>query len=328
MRKTNPLLQVTILLILITVLTGSLSAQKTMADLAKLSTKKLAKFVRIEKTPKEKKSNYGSVPHLSKLSGSPQRVGLLSFYIYDPGTKKVIHGGIYDAMGGYTITALTKDGASLYAAKFYNEGFEYFQKSMNDRNFGVLTPAEYLNTKEKFDYYNEFTPKLSIFSKFAMSFMNAFTKAAGRGVIDVSATAPGYRLLKLPLQDPKLTKSLYDLMIKLDLDAVIVMENTVKSDKKKFYLTGISMTMFGVNPVPREPGKKYPGWSYQDCLEYGKATMNFKNPVMFAKYNKKASKKSNRRVYDEDYSGYSQAVSVLTDEFGDYLNRRIAGKNK
>ncbi len=272
----------------------------------------------------------GFTVDFDKLKQKPKRVALVSFYTEDPGFTKVT--GTNMTGKNFTTTNTGEAGAKMYANYFYQASIANIKKSFADNGMELLTPAEYLNTTDKKNYYNSFTVKHSKLNKVGAA-LTKFMKRAGNAgtTIECKAAADGFILADLnknsPIADAK-KKAVKknggvgvfdnemieclgnDLCKELDVDAVVIVMNTQLCDKRsRHYLAATSMYMFGPNPLPLKEGKK-DNMFYSKGLFYTGYRMAFKKGLHIDAKAKTEEEKA--RLDTDNKKAYNNMITSIT----------------
>ena len=275
----------------------------------------------------------GFTVDFTKLKNSPKRVALVSFYAEDPGiTKK--SGTKYTGQTFNTSNS-SQQGVEQFANYFYKVGYTELDKTFNTNGIDILTPSEFLTTAEKKNEYRSFVVKHSDLnkiggkvSKFFKSMGNAGTTLESKGAADGfivtnlttnHATADAKKKSVNPnggvgILDDKLIQSLgYDLCKELDVDAVLVVTNTMVADTKhrqtRHFLSAVSMYMFGPNPLPLAEGKK-DNMFYSKGLFYSGYRMAFKKGLCIdPKIKDEAKRKDNDTKNEQAYNNMIASIA-------------------
>jgi hypothetical protein len=273
----------------------------------------LAKAVDLPKHGKPSPKGEGPVPLLSRLAGPPARVGLVSFYLEDPGSAT---GSYYSAWREFAW--LTQDGASHFAQSFHEQGIDALVKAFAGHGMTVLTPQEYLDSDAKKKAYLDFEMKLSLVAKAALSFMKSLEKGA-KGDVDQSATAAGYRLFPahVAATDPAIAVSLEELRPQLGVDALLVVKNGTITEGREIRLRDLEVLLFGPNPVTKEPGKKY--IQFKEGQLYVDAKLQLSKPALVATF----GKGKDAKIESESYEGYDTLLGTIAERTAAELVARI-----
>lgn len=307
---------------------------KVVSDAAKLE--KSAYFDH----PKEKgKNGKGFLAYHPALGAPPKRVGLITFYISDPGwikTKKTE--SVTQTTWTTKSSRIDVPTGTTVANKILEGSLPKMKERFAAYGMELLTPAEFLDSDEKKTAYNSFEVKHGGSGGMTglltgMSRMFQGTNFAER------VPADGYRVFQVDQelnypthaknngyphkfsQDTKMMEGLgSDLCKALGLDAVVAvyLVHNVPYDRKKFNLHYAAMYMFGPNPVPLAEGKK-DGAYYQNGLFYGSARVDLKNTPYVEK-----KKKADAAVPQLD--GVENVFVALSNKLGGFLQKETAGK--
>ncbi len=268
----------------------------------------------------------GFTVDFAKLKNSPRRIALVSFYVEDPGiTKK---SGTNSTGKSYHTTNTSQAGVEAFADYFYKVSADTMARIFKANDMDILKPSEFLVTDDKKEYYKSFEAKHSTLNKIGGKITAYFKKSGDYGTtLESKGTAPGFTLCNLNTNnfiasaknksvklnggvgefDDKLIESMgYDLCTKLDVDAVIVVTNTIVCDTKhrkaRHFLSAVSMYMFGPNPLPLAEGKK-DNMFYSKGLFYSGYRMAFKkglciDPRIKDEVKKTENEKLNEKAYN------------------------------
>lgn len=216
------------------------------------------------------KNGKGYSANVELLNPKPKKVGLISFYLYDPACGKS-NNGTWTGVASSSIWRTPDDVAQTHVDGFYNKGIDALKAAFKEYNMDLLTPAEFLDTDEKSGVYYSFDQETAGFHK-EKSKANASGRytVASISTIKVCPTDKGYRPFfvaneKANESDPlnfantgvfganrKMTSSLgYDLCKELGLDAVVVcyvVTRKEKMNKNNYGVNAVNLYMFGPNP--------------------------------------------------------------------------------
>lgn len=205
----------------------------TMKDLAAIEQEKLADMV---------EADARGAAEFAKLDEIPQDIGLISFFIHDPGTSTKAEKGPYRAMReGYEMRSLTRDGASYYGNQLYEAGFTSLDETFESHKVNLLTPDEFITSEDVRNHYNTFELEMGLMFRAITKFVDALEASAKGGRMEASATAPGYRLVMVPAEDNKLMNQLRTLNDTLGVDAMLIVKNIVRTEDKDFRLKGVEL---------------------------------------------------------------------------------------
>ncbi len=291
---------------------------------ATVEVEKLVKKSKMDQ-PREKinSSGRGFIARMNVVGSAPKRVALVTFYTFDPGTTVKV---------GNTIktTNVGEGQGSAYATAFYNKSVESLKSTFKTYGMELLTPDQYLTDDTKKAYYKDFVVKNSksneIGNKFAAWAKNAGSKGTS---IVTNAPAEGFRTFKVhydmidpydkynlnSCQNNEMMESMgYDLAKALDVDAVIVIYNTMsvftKWFKDRYNLNATSMYMFGPNPTPLKEGK-------DDNKYYSKG-------IFYSGTRKKATPEMLAEIEKNRFNGYENIVAALATKMGNYIKEELA----
>jgi hypothetical protein len=272
-----------ILFLLFLVTLSSVSqAQKSVKDyVERNNSEKIKKDIKIGIVPQTAGSfddGHGSTPLLTSVSQLPDTIALASFHIYDIGTSNHIKNV------SVTYFSLSESGGNIMANKLLNSTLSKLRESFKAQGVVLLTPDQYLNTKEKKDfYYKTFEPGISKLGKFLSDIE---TKRN-----DISVTADGYRAFDIAASsDFRRAESMGGELAKtLNVDALLSIGIELMSDKKNVAMNGVKMTLHGRNPVTKVD-KKYVaqnmGNGYYEGQIYAGGQFYFDKPVDIAAFSK------------------------------------------
>lgn len=297
----------------------------TMSEIAS-DAAALDKMTKVERPAgKVDKWGGGVVPDLTKLGGPPKRVGIVTFFIkahpqseIDQTTSR----GFYNDTTYTTKTTyrLTRDGANRYATAFMEQGLDDLRAAFAERGMTLLTPAEFLDTDEKWKFYNEFEYEISKIARLALRVGGGGSDFANADL----ASAAGTRFIPATLAtgDYKSNKSMGELATGLGLDAILAVENEMKMTRSDLSLSKIQLVLYGPNPVPKVEGRIYPGWSYNTGMVYGGSVLQLKRPAEVATFE---VKKKEMTTTGESFDGYAPLLKVAAVKLAADVAARAAG---
>ena len=276
----------------------------------------------------------GFTVDFAKLPHSPKRVALVSFYVEDPGiTKK---SGSNSTGKSFNTTAMTDEGARQLANYFYDVCKGKMGDAFKAGNIDILTPSQFLTNEDMRSYYKAFEVQHSSLNKVGGKITAFFKKSGNAGTtLESKAAADGFTLCNLNTNnfvadakkkavkpvggvgtfDDKLIESMgYDLCKKLNVDAVVVVTNTIVSDNKhrqsRHFLSAVSMYMFGPNPLPLAEGKK-DNMFYSKGLFYTGYRMAFKKGLcMDPRIKDEGQKKENEKKNVQAYNNMISSIII------------------
>jgi len=202
------------------------------------------------------------------LKQFPKKVGLISFMVFDPGlfetsTKKY---GQYMKLvkteSGFLSASTTKELTKV----LYELSIADLKKDFANYGSMLLTPDEFCTSDAQRELYKSFPFKEKGLAKMMSSESSANTLSVPDGYTTYYAenmTMPDY------------VEAVTTKIKELGLDAAIVVKIQMgaKSDNiETISIQSISVAMYGPNPVPKNPDKKYvainPSTGYHDGVVY------------------------------------------------------------
>jgi hypothetical protein len=203
------------------------------------------------------------------LKTFPKRVGLLSFMVFDPGFFEVTS----KKYGGPDIsrTVTTYKGASLelentiaLAQFLYDEALPELKENFKSFGSELLTPEEFLTSDAFRESYNNFSYEEKGVGKWMSK----------EGSYQTLATPKGFKLFYAEsFSTPSFLEAIGPKAKELGLDAVCIVKIQMGIDEKgTISIQSMNYGMYGPNPVPKDPGKKYvainPATGYHDFVVY------------------------------------------------------------
>jgi hypothetical protein len=229
------------------------------------------------------KNGSGYSVNVDLLNPKPTRVALVSFYLYEPANAKTKGGQI----AGQASTSMwrTSDAlAQTHIDGFYAQSLVPLKAGFKEFGIDLLTPAEFLDTEEKIDFFYGFDQESGKKEKTDRTVIGKMGTAVSLSTIKVCPYDEGYRpffVINEPVGESvgqnfvntgigganrKMTSSLgYELAKGLGVDAVVVCYIvTHKCDIKKedYEVDAVSLFMFGPNPVSEGDDDKNRGQFY------------------------------------------------------------------
>lgn len=310
--KTNHFKRLQMMCIIMQFVPVVLIAQGIQEYASKTSKDKIKKSILVAQSPVTAggfSDGHGRNPVLTSKDQIPDTIALITFYINDFGTVK---------SGPYTISSywLGSNGGNVVANELERKSVQMLKESFSKQGIVLLTPSEFLNTKEKRDYYyKNFSPKASKMAKFLS---NVETSD-----VAIAAGADYYRSFDISVSwDAIRAESLVnDLGKKLGINGLLTIAVNIQSDKKDIYITGMRMALNGPNPIPKEDKNYvaqnmgngyYYGQSYTDC------NFGFPKPALIGKYeNVKTTSKKTTYEGPNSYSAVmTKSAEILLDVSG------------
>lgn len=297
--KPTKMLFMSIFVLALTAGFSGCAGKKGPPTLAAISTEKnIEKRVGVNDrvTANVKKMKEASIP-------APKKVGLISFYLWDVGEIKYnamarVYGGSYESKAG-----LTPKGANHFATKMAEQGVPALKKVFALHGMELLEPVEFVTNEEQKNAYVNFTlptGKIGGFGKAVSDWASRTPK--------VSSAAAGYNGIPVHLwMDAHGLRALDELRVLLGLDALVVLGNTSGSNAGGVALSGIYLSMYGINPIPKPP-QKIAQIAYAPLMPIALGGFGFgKDGWTPLAYLKKG------QITDEFYEGYGKAVETLAD---------------
>lgn len=203
------------------------------------------------------------------LKTFPKRVGLLSFMVFDPGFFEVSSKRYGGPDIGYKVTtykgaSLTLENTVAMTDYFYNETLPELKENFKSFGSELLTPDEFLTSDAARQVYNSFAYEEKGLGKLLSkegSYQTLATPAGQKIYYAENLTTPGF-LDAIGIKAAE-----------IGLDAVIILKIQLGIDEKgTISIQSMNYGMYGKNPVPKDPGKKYvainPATGYHDNVVY------------------------------------------------------------
>jgi len=275
-------------------------AQESFTDLVNLPEKKLDKAIHIwGKTEWRPDTKYGCSidPDLSQKE--IKKVALVSF------TISISH--------IFTESHLTTDGNKYFVNKLYDGSIQTLTETFKKNGIDLITKESM--TEEQLAILSGAQAKDKILgtsldikqAKLESTYENVEKKGASAGI-----AVEGYKNWTSNDQMPlSFDLNLFGTLAKaLDVDAILFVNNIVTPESRVLTYNKTIISMFGVNPIAKIEGKKYPGLSYLHGLPYGQTSINTEFEI--ATFKKKA-------IQSENLDGYEKVVALLIDKMVEYL---------
>lgn len=316
------------------------------------SAPKLSQFA--EKTDLKSKAKYDFNPNKIRKNGKgfaidmkalgklPKRIALISFYVDDPGLTKVTKS---PSSSSWNTTNTGSDNAKIYANYFYKQSIQVLKSSFATYGMEVLSPDEFLKTKEQSDAYQNFVMKHTTMNKIGNGLKKMMKNLGSASTtIETDEPADNFILVKINNRensDPKkksvevqnlsncmdgqMIESIgYDLCKSLNVDAVLVVYNTQLADeawgKTRFWLSAVNMQLFGPNPLPLQEGKK-DGNSYNKGLFYCGVRMSFSKGLLINPKIKDENKLAANEVANQ--KAYQNMIASCVNKISIYLKKEL-----
>jgi hypothetical protein len=280
----------------------------------------------------------GFTVDFAKLKKPPVKIALVSFYVEDPGiTKK---SGTRSTGQSFHTTNSSQEGVQAFANYFYKVSIGTLDQTFKTNGMDVMKPSQFLTTEAQKEYYKSFEVRHSSLNKLGGKLTKFFKKSANAGTsLESKAAADGYTLCNLNTNnfvadakkksvkanggvgefDDKLIESMgYDLCKELNVDAVLVVTNTIVADNKhrqaRHFLSAVSMYLFGPNPLPLAEGKK-DNMFYSKGLFYSGYRMAFKKGLCIdPRIKDEAKKTENEKKNDQAYNNMIASIAGKMSE--------------
>jgi hypothetical protein len=297
-------------------------AQKSLKEYAtKYDSKKIQKGIlydafSVPATHKSFKDGHGKNPYFTSKDQLPDTIALITFNIRDLGDVNVTDAGYVKIT---TYTALSENGGNQVSNEIYDLTINMLRERFKKEGVVLLTPKEFLNTKEKSDfYYDKFNPDVSKLGNFLRNIENRGTQMASSAdffrTFDLGAAADWRRSTSLG----------YDLANKLEVDAVLSIGTALRSNKKGANMRYMAIALHGPNLIPKQD-KKYiaqkAGNGYNKGQLYTSLKYILKNEIKTLTIQKK-------EITDINFDGYEVILEELIDRMYKVFDESIAKAQK
>jgi hypothetical protein len=259
------------------------------------------------------------------LGHFPKRVGLLSFMVFDPGffessAKTYGYLTVVQTESGILQAASTKE----LAGSLYKSSLAALKKDFAGYQSTLLTPDEFLETDAQKAAYREFGFEEKGLSKWISS----------ESAANTLAVPDGYSLYYAEnMTMPAFVDAVTAKCKELGLDACLLIKIQMGVDGKgTIALQSVTSALYGPNPVPKDPNKKYvainPATGYHEGVVYAAAklgafdndnllkTKEGLNIVVFARNDKGAR---------SDFRDFDKLLARVTGGLNYTLNMWITG---
>jgi len=291
-------------------------SQKTVKEWSELEDKKFFKKIQFSST----------VHHIKKLAKSPDeipkldKIGILGFSLIQP---------TYRTVTGHSIIsgALTETGSIFFADIMYDAALKSIKQEIQNSPSSIIEPSEYLTDEVKTKLFNETIFEVSKSFKWTME-MSMRLRASGKRLSDVKGCPDELKYVVVSNADPKVWRAVGKLAGEMDLDAVLVIENTMGFDGKVLTLQKITTSLIGPNTVPyNEDSKKYyapmgPLKGYLEGILYGGTE------IVVPKGNLTVATFKKEKVTSMNFDGIGEVYSRLVIETLKRTQEKIADLTK
>ena len=274
----------------------------------------------------------GYSANMDLVNPKPKRVALISYYLYDAGNGKAT-GSTFVGKASVSVWRTTDEAGQTQVNGFYSKSIDALVASFKENGIDLLTPNQFLDTKEKSEFYYGFVQESAKKEKTEFRMIGKLGTVAEISSLKASPSGKGYRpffIANEPADEStpnnfltagifganrKMTSSLgYDLAKGLGVDAVVVIYIGTRQPKERIADYGVNtvvMMMLGPNPGKSEtadPEAKNLGQFY--C-----GTRTF--------YSKPATFKEANGVFGQ-YDGMANVLAAHAAKMCKYIN----GKEK
>ena len=254
----------------------------------------------------------------------PKRVGILSYIVFDPGffessSKTYGYLTITKTQAGF----LNAETTQQLAQAFYDLSLPAMKKEFEKFGSTLLTPQEFLETDAQKAAYASFD-----FTEKGLAKM-----MSKEGAAITLAQPEGYsRYYAENFTMPAFVDAVTAKVKELGLDAAIIMKIQMGMVDNVISIQSITCAMYGPNPVPKDPKKKYiainPATGYHDGVVYNAVKLGAYdmgnmletdeglNIVVFAQ---------NKAGARSDFVGFDQLIGRVVSGVGYPLNMWITG---
>lgn len=203
------------------------------------------------------------------MKSFPKRVGLLSFMVFDPGffettSKTFGYVTLVKTQSGFMKASTTQE----LARGMYEMSIASLKKDFENYGSTLLTPEEFLTTDALREAYRTFDFKEKGLARMMSSESSANVLSVPEGFFAYYAEN-----MTMPAYVDAITAKIRE----LGLDAAIIIKIQMGAVDETISLQSVSMAMYGPNPVPKDPNKKYvainPATGYHDGVVYNAVKM-------------------------------------------------------
>jgi hypothetical protein len=246
---------------------------------------------------------HGNYPNLSNAKEFPKKIALVSFYVWDnsivitnkSASEYWAQTGWIDAVRGNKLSAsLLSYSIESIVARFDSLGST------------LITPENF--TVDQKEFYNSMNVQYS----------NSYRKKiSDTSNYDLCTSSP-YKFIKLPNSklDPAFSNSFAELAKKLNVDAVIIIENQISNPGSYGIINTITMNMYGFNPVETDTSalshKKQS--KFYNFMLYSSIEMDLN--AIVSEYGE------NKELLYENCIGYDRLLDLMIDKlYTSYMDR-------
>lgn len=281
------------------------------------------------------KNGKGFSANIGLLPNGVKRVGLVSFFAFDPGTTQTWTTSSPSTKTTYVRKRSTGGISSEIAYGALVTALEPMMNKFKEYGVEILTPDQFLDTDEKKTAYQNFEVKREKFAKFLNNLGSGghdkmygyaepfrvidivgepFDNYSKKGLLITKSGKIPDKQIFLFDKDTKLTESIgYELCSALGLDAVIVTYMTVfVPGNNKIQLQNVRMVMFGPNPVMPEGESKHGVIPHVKGLFYVGTSTNPEQVI----YNKNKKDPESDKL---NFAGFDHIYVALATKMGEYI---------
>lgn len=212
----------------------------------------------------------GYSANLDLLEKKPQKVALVSYYVYDPSCSKS-SGGQFMGQASINTWRISDAAAKSFANGFYAESKDALIAGFKDYNVDLLTPDQFLDTPEKEAFFQEFEQESGKREKKEVMHWGRMGLMLDMSTIKACPSSEKFRPFFVANENPnsshaanfltagwlganrKMTSSLgYELVNGLEVDAVLVAYIVVHQKgayNMDYTVDAVNLYMFGPNPM-------------------------------------------------------------------------------
>ena len=241
-------------------------------------------------------NGYGNYPNLNARSEFPEKIALISFYVWDP--QIVVQQKTVEDFwaGSYWIDSVR---GNKLASSLISYSLESLQERMDSLGSQLITPSDFTATQ------------LTAYDSIQVDYLKTYRKKVPGNISYDLCSASPFKFIKMPTQklDYAFANSLADLARILGVDAVLLVENQITYTGNLGLVNNIIMNLYGFNPVPKPTGtnafvkKKY---IYNDFLLY--CSVEQEVAAIVSQYD------INRELKYENYIGYDRLLDLMIDK--------------
>ena len=275
---------------------ASVAYSQNMKLFSQKKERKIVKAVSLLKHCGKYHKENGKCLFVDKVRTPPKKIGLVSFYVFDP----------YDQVYHYSETSKHSIQNHI-AAKLMESSFSGIKEGFKAYDMELLAPSEFLDTEEKQRKYSDLSTGQGGEVKQTDKMLAYFQEHT-----DEAATPAGILLFPAhyAIKQHEVEWKLYEFMKETGLDAVLIVAHEVVGDNRSLLLRYTHMIFYGENSTDLEQAQAISHLPQEPV--YNAAILEFKKGIQLCKL-------KDEMIVKEGYQGYDRFMRIFSTKLAKNL---------